>query len=78
MKKTRSLNVIATEIMINWPKPYFGAVPYLNAMFALNSIDDHFGMDRGDMIVRYFLGNATTWRGETARRIKAELKEMLK
>jgi len=30
------------------------------------------------MIVRYFLSNATTWRGETARRIKAELKQMLK
>jgi len=28
--------------------------------------------------VRYFLSNATTWRGDTARRIKAELKEMLR
>ena len=29
------------------------------------------------MIVRYFLSNATTWRGEDARRIKAELKALL-
>jgi hypothetical protein len=28
--------------------------------------------------VRYFLANATSWKGETARAIKAELKAMLK
>jgi hypothetical protein len=27
--------------------------------------------------VRYFLANASSWRGETARRIKAELNAML-
>jgi hypothetical protein len=34
--------------------------------------------DRADMVVRYFLGNATTWRGADAKRIKAELKSLLK
>jgi len=35
-------------------------------------------MDSGDSIVRYFLSNASTWRGETARRVKKELNAMLK
>jgi len=76
--KHRPLYIIAGEIYENWPKPYFGAVPYLKALYQLNSIDDMYGMDSADMIVRYFLSNATTWRGDTARRIKAELKALLK
>lgn len=74
----RPLNAIAAEIITNWRKPYFGAVPYLAAMATLHDIDDRYGMDSGESIVRYFLSNATTWRGEHARRIKAELKGMLK
>ena len=41
--KTRSLNVIAREIKTDWTKVYFGAVPYLQAMETLNSINDSFG-----------------------------------
>jgi hypothetical protein len=43
-------------------------------LWKLESIEDPYGADSGDMIVRYFLGNATTWRGPVARTIKAELK----
>lgn len=75
---TRSLTEIAREIRADWKKPYFGAVPYMQAMVGLNSIRDSYGMDSADSIVRYFLSNATSWRGETARRVKAELKSMLK
>ena len=75
--KHRPLYIIAYEIRADWKKVYFGAVPYLNALTQLNSIDDMFMFDSGRSIVRYFLGNATTWRGETARRIKSELKSML-
>ena len=75
---TRSLNTIASEIRNDWKKPYFGAVPYLDAMQSLNSINDNYGMDSAKSTVIYFLSNATTWRGETAKRIKAELKEMIK
>lgn len=74
----RSLSNIACEIKANWAKPYFGAVPYLDAMVSLNSVSDSYGYDSADSIVRYFLANAATWRGDTARRIKAELKGMLK
>jgi len=43
----------------------------------MHAVDENYGMDRGEDVVRYFLSNAKTWRGETARRIKAELKSML-
>lgn len=74
----RPLHEIAREIKANWPKPYFGAVPYLDAMASLSSINDNYGMDDARSIVAYFLSNATTWRGEVARKVKAELKGMLK
>lgn len=75
--QTRPLSVIAREIKADWTKPYFGAVPYLAAMATLNSIDDKYINDSADDIVLYFLSNAKTWRGETAKRVKAELKAMV-
>ena len=75
---TRPLYEIADDIRRNWSKPYFGAVPYIEAMGSLSNIKDNYGYDSGDSIVRYFLSNAATWRGEDARRIKAELKAALK
>jgi len=77
-KKVRTLWAIATEIRSNWTNVYFGAVPYLEAMSTLDSIEDNYYMDSAKSIVLYFLCNASTWRGETARRIKAELKAMSK
>lgn len=74
----RSLSVIAADIRANWPKPYFGAEPYIHAMESLSKISDMYGYDGADDIVRYFLSNASTWRGEDARRIKAELQHLLK
>ncbi len=74
----RSIATIAREIRKDWHNPYFGAVPYLQAMLSLDSINDDYGADSGESIVLYFLSNATTYRGETARRLKAELKAILK
>ena len=75
----RTISEIASEIRKDWgAKIYFGAKPYLQAMQSLNSINDNYGMDSADSVIRYFLGNATTWRGETARRVKKELNDMLK
>lgn len=78
MSNVRALNEVAAEITSDWKKPYFGAVPYLEAMSQLSSVQSSYGYDSADSIVRYFLANAGTWRGETARRVKAELKGMLK
>ena len=75
---TRPIYEIAREIRNDWKRPYFGAVPYLDAMFALDTIDDNFMYDSGHSVVLYFLANANTWKGDTARRVKAELKAMTK
>jgi hypothetical protein len=76
---TRPLHEIAREIRKDWgAKVYFGAKPYLDAMASLDSVNDNYGWDSGKTIVLYFLSNASTWRGETAKRIKAELKAMAK
>ena len=73
----RTISDIAKEAQADWKNIYFGAVPYLDAMRELETVRDKYFYDTGDSVVRYFLSNATTWRGETARRIKKELKEML-
>jgi len=77
-KTNRPLYEIAAEIRKDWKKVYFGAVPYLDAMQTLDRIEDNYIMDSGKSIVLYFLCNAGTWRGDTARRVKAELKAISK
>jgi hypothetical protein len=76
--RTRTLSAIAFEIGRDWKKPYFGAVPYIDAMGTLDRIEDQYIAEDGGAIVIGFLANANTWRGETAKRVKAELKAMLK
>lgn len=74
----RPLSAIAQEIYRLWRpvSPY--AKPYLEAMSSLESIKDNYMHDSGDMIVRYFLSNASSWKGEDAKRIKLELNTLLK
>ena len=74
----RTLTAIARDIRNTWPKVNFAAQPYLDAMSTLHSIDDDFYADSGRSVVLYFLSNAASWRGDDARRIKAELNKMLK
>ena len=75
----RSLHEIAVEIKKDWGaklSPF--AKPYVDAMICLNSIDDMYGYDTGKSVVAYFLCNACSWKGETARRIKKELNAMIR
>lgn len=74
----RPINQIAQEINSKWVNMYFGARPYVSAMACLSGINDSYGYDSAKSIVNYFLANASSWRGEDARRIKAELKQLLK
>lgn len=69
---------IADIISRDWNPVWFGAVPYLDAMRSLESIHDQYGLDSGESVVAYFLSNAATWKGETARTVKAELNRRLK
>jgi hypothetical protein len=75
---TRSLEVIAAEIRKDWKKVSPAAAPYLTAMRSMNTIDDSYGCDSAKSIVRHFLENAGSWRGEVAKRIKAELRFIAK
>lgn len=75
----RPLYEIAREIRKDWgSKVNFAAKPYLEAMECLNSVTDSYGYDNGKSVVLYFLCNASTWRGDTAKRVKAELKALTK
>jgi len=54
------------------------AQPYLDALATLGTVDDQYGMDSGKSIVAYALSNLGSYKGETARLVKAELKARLK
>lgn len=72
------LRSLANIIWYDWRQAksgiYFGAEPYISAMMALETINDYYGLDSGEDIVRYFIANAGSWRGEVARAVKAELR----
>ncbi|HTX28839.1 MAG TPA: hypothetical protein VME19_17685 [Streptosporangiaceae bacterium] len=74
---TRPLYEIAREIRSLWNPVHPWAEPYVVAMASLNLITDNYGHDDAKGIVLRFLGNARTWRGPDARRIKAELNAMV-
>ena len=76
----RTFAEIAREIKQTWKNVYFGAEPYLQAMATIDSSDKNapYMLETAEDIVIYFLANATYWRGEDAKRIKAELKSMIK
>ena len=73
-----TVSEIAREISADWANVNYAARPYLDAMSQLDSVRDKFGHDDGKSIVLYFLANAGAWRGDTARRVKAELNKMIK
>jgi hypothetical protein len=66
-----SLCAIAKRIRQDWRSVSPHAKPYLDAMSELNTIHDRY------YIVLRFLGNAGTWHGDTAKAIKAQLRQML-
>ena len=71
---------IASIIRKDWTSSSSGfqcALPYLQAMFRLSSIDESYGADFGRDVVLYFLSNAGTWRGPVAKLVKAELRYRL-
>ncbi len=73
-----SLSQIADIIEADWKKPYFGAMPYIQAMKELETIEDKYFMDDARDIVTRFLVNADRWRGPVAKKIKEQLRKMLK
>jgi hypothetical protein len=78
MNETRPISVIAAEISKDWKNVNFAAKPYLDAMFQLQKVTDNYICDSGTSILSYFLCNATHWTGSVAKRVKTELRRMLK
>jgi len=82
----RPINKIAAEILSSWGPPPFPvspnymvwSQPYVEAMLSLETIEDNYGLDTAEEVVQRFLINATNWRGPVAKRIKAELNQLLK
>lgn len=79
---TRKLSDIAQNIEAAWSTQgkgvNYAARPYLDAMYQLEDINDRYGLDSAGGIVRRFLANASSFKGEAAKTLKAELKELLK
>ena len=74
----RQICDIAKDIKAAWPNPNYAAVPYLQAMYHLTTIDSKYGLDSADSIILYFLSNAASFRGDAARALKLELKALMK
>ncbi len=72
----RPLSEIARDIKKDWKNPGY-AKPYIDALSEIDKITDKYYADDARSVVLYLLSNAASWRGETAKRIKAELKAML-
>jgi hypothetical protein len=76
----RSLHTIAREIHDDWINVNYGAKPYLEAMAMGKDVtrdnikQRKFYLDSYSSVVRYFLANAASWRGDKAKQIKNELK----
>ncbi len=74
----RPLHIIAGDIARNWANPSPHARPYIRAMHDVSSIHDAYYSDTARDVVLYFLSNAATWRGSDAKRVKDELRAMLR
>ena len=78
----RPICAIAADIQREWSKVgkgvNYAAKPYLQAMGTLVLISDTYGADSGRSIVLYFLANAQTFKGDKAKALKLELKNLLK
>lgn len=74
---SRPVYEIARDIRRNWVRPSVGARPYLLAMECIHDVNDTYGADSAKSVIRFFLSNAQFWRGDTARKIKQELKDLV-
>lgn len=78
MLTKHTIRELAMLVRQDWKPVHPTAKPYLDAMATFDSLSDTYGLDSGLSIVCYFISNASTWRGDTARQIKAELRRRIK
>jgi hypothetical protein len=77
-RKAKHLETGKGKMPVYWKQKYVHALAYVEPMQCMISINEMYMCDSGKSVVAYALGNLTTWRGETAKRIKKELNGMLK
>ena len=71
-----AFDALACDTLKGNARAWAGA--YLEPMTTLGTINDTYGQDSARSIVAYALSNLSAWRGDDARRIKAELNAHLK
>ena len=78
-KKPRTFAAVGREIREKWVKMYYGARPYVDALCQIDSSDPGatYITETARSVVLGFLSNCSQFRGEDARRLKAELKSMI-
>lgn len=84
----RTFSEIAQEVTTLWQKKYGKelpwslkcSLPYLEALLECHTTDKDamYYCETIESVVVYFLANLTYWKGEDAKRIKTELKDMIK
>jgi hypothetical protein len=75
----RPLKEIAAEIEGDWSHKIDPAAKrYLDELHQLDRPRDRFHADSGIAVVVYFLASARKWHGPVARRIKLELREIVR
>lgn len=77
----RSLSDIALDIQRDYRSKgkavYYAAAPYVDAMRVLDTLDGYYMHESAERVVITALINLGTWRGDTAQRVKRELRVML-
>ena len=74
LTKTQQVKALALQVIYNWKNVSPHAEQQLQFMLHPEMIT---GGDRIEHVIASFLANATGWRGDKAREIKAELKKLL-
>ena len=74
----RPLHEVAKEILQDWKNPSAPAIDSLQAMHRMDQVTEEYYADSGLDVVTYALCRFQGWRGEVARKVKAELKEIEK
>lgn len=80
---TRPIDVIAYEIIEDWNENSVKGIPntvkpFLNAMTQLNSIEDSYGYDSAEEIIKLFIINASRfYKTQNSKKYLDELKKIV-
>ena len=74
----RPVYKIAADILNDWNRPNYAALPYLTAMLTINNELENYGGDTAKSVILYFLSNSSSYRGSKAKELKSELKTLIK